>query len=42
MMTRAIVSKILNDPIRSLKANGTSNYAEVVRELFRLDEENRG
>jgi glutamyl-tRNA reductase len=41
-MTKSIVTKILNDPIRSLKANGTSNYAELVREIFRLDEENRG
>jgi glutamyl-tRNA reductase len=42
MMTRAIVSKILQDPIRSLKANGSNNYAEVIKELFRLDEESRG
>jgi len=42
MMTRAIVSKILKDPIQYLKANGSSNYAEMLREIFRLDEENRG
>jgi glutamyl-tRNA reductase len=42
MMTKAIISKILKDPICSLKASGVNNYAEVVRELFRLDEENRG
>jgi glutamyl-tRNA reductase len=41
-MTKSIVTKILKNPIRSLKANGSNNYAEVVRELFRLDEENRG
>ena len=40
-MTKSIVTKILNDPIRSLKANGTGNYAELVREIFRLYEENR-
>jgi glutamyl-tRNA reductase len=41
MMTKAIVSKILKDPIRSLKANGdiTRNYAEMVRQLFQLNEE---
>jgi glutamyl-tRNA reductase len=39
MMTRAIVSKILKDPISNLKANGHDghNYAEVVRRLFRLE-----
>jgi len=42
MMTKAIVSKMLKDPIRYLKANGSNNYAEMVRELFRLDEEKRG
>ena len=42
MMTRAIVSKILKDPIQYLKANGSSNYAEMLREIFGLDEENRG
>jgi len=41
-MTKSIVTKILNDPIQYLKANGSNNYAEMVRELFRLDEENRG
>ena len=37
-MTEAIVSKILKDPILLLKANTNSDrdYAEVVRELFRL------
>ncbi len=38
-MTRSIVTKILNDPIQYLKANGSSDYTEMVRELFRLDEE---
>jgi len=39
MMTRAIVSKILKDPINSLKANGNinDNYAETARQLFQLD-----
>ncbi len=41
MMTRAIVSKILKDPIRSLKANGDidHNFAETARKLFQLDVE---
>ncbi len=41
MMTRAIVAKILKEPIHSLKANGRHNidYAETVRELFQLDVE---
>ncbi|HEX78304.1 MAG TPA: glutamyl-tRNA reductase [Dehalococcoidia bacterium] len=40
-MTRAIVKKILHDPIRCLKENGHSNeiYARVVKELFQLDRE---
>ena len=47
MMTKAIVAKILKDPIHSLKANGRSNrdyteYAEMVRELFQLNEEKCG
>jgi len=41
-MTKSIVTKILNDPVQYLKANGSNNYAEMVRELFRLNEENRG
>ena len=41
MMTRAIVAKILKDPIHSLKANGHSNhdYVTMVKKLFQLDEE---
>ena len=41
MMTRAIINKILKEPIHSLKANGRHNlgYAEMVRELFHLDVE---
>ena len=39
MMTKAIVSKILKDPVQYLKANGSKNYAEMVKEIFRLDEE---
>jgi glutamyl-tRNA reductase len=36
-MTKSIITKILQDPIQCLKKN-TSNgeYAEMVRELFRL------
>ena len=41
MMTRAIVTKILKDPISNLKANGhsSSDYVEMVMELFALGEE---
>jgi glutamyl-tRNA reductase len=41
MMTRAIVARILKEPINSLKANGRYNigYTEMVKELFRLDVE---
>jgi len=42
MMTKAIVSKILKDPIKYLKINGGENYAEMVKEIFRLDEEEQG
>ena len=43
MMTKAIVAKILKDPIHNLKVNGHSNrdYAEMVKELFQLNEEGR-
>ncbi len=43
MMTKAIVAKILKEPIRNLKTNGRHNidYAETVRELFHLDIEKR-
>jgi len=42
-MTKSIVTKILQDPIRHLKTNGSSNdYAEIVSELFHLDREKRG
>ncbi|OGO24984.1 MAG: hypothetical protein A2144_10355 [Chloroflexi bacterium RBG_16_50_9] len=39
LMTRAIVSKMLKDPIRNLKTNGNPdhNYAETVKQLFRLE-----
>ncbi len=39
MMTKAIVTKILQEPIYSLKTNSLQNlsYAEIVRELFQLD-----
>lgn len=39
MMTKAIVSKILKNPIQYLKINGSKNYAEMVKEIFRLDGE---
>jgi len=39
MMTKAIVSKILKDPVKYLKANGSNNYAEMARKLFQLDGE---
>jgi glutamyl-tRNA reductase len=39
MMTKAIVSKILKDPVQYLKANGSNNYAEMARQLFQLDGE---
>ena len=38
-MTKSIVNKILKDPLSYLKANGHNSHADVVRELFRLDEE---
>lgn len=42
-MTKSIVTKILQEPIRHLKANASSNdYAEMLSELFRLDRENGG
>jgi glutamyl-tRNA reductase len=39
MMTKAIVSKMLKDPVQYLKINGSENYAKMVREIFRLNEE---
>ncbi len=38
MMTKAIVNKILKDPVNYLKANGTTDdaYAEIVKQLFHL------
>jgi glutamyl-tRNA reductase len=38
MMTKAIVGKVLKDPVNYLKTNGSKNYAEVVKEVFRLEE----
>ena len=35
-MTRAIVSKILKDPLLYLKANGNGRHSELVRELEEL------
>jgi len=39
MMTKAIVSKILNDPIYTIKANGHKNrdFDKLVEELFKLN-----
>jgi glutamyl-tRNA reductase len=41
MMTRAIVQKILKEPIHNLKTNGHDDhdYADMVRKLFHLDVE---
>jgi glutamyl-tRNA reductase len=39
MMTKAIVSKILKEPVQYLKMNGSKNYAEMLKEIFGLDEE---
>ncbi len=41
MMTKAIVSKILKDPVHYLKVNGSKNYAEMVKEIFRLEEDQK-
>jgi glutamyl-tRNA reductase len=43
-MTKAIITKILKEPIQYLKANANSNrdYAEIVSELFQLNREKRG
>ncbi len=41
MMTKAIVAKILKDPINNIRANGHNNrdYTEMVKDLFQLNEE---
>ncbi len=43
MMTKAIVNKVLKDPIRVLKANGNAenSYMEAIRQLFQLDSEDK-
>jgi glutamyl-tRNA reductase len=38
MMTKAIVVKVLKDPVNYLKTNGSKNYAEIIKEIFRLEE----
>jgi glutamyl-tRNA reductase len=38
MMTRSIVNKILKDPVQYLKINGSKNYVEMIKEIFRLEE----
>jgi glutamyl-tRNA reductase len=35
-MTKSIVSKILREPVRYLKANGDNYHTELVKELFNL------
>ena len=44
MMTKAIVAKVLKSPIHNLKTNGHNNsdYAEMVKGLFQLNEEKYG
>ncbi len=41
MMTKAIVTKIMKDPINKIRANGHNNrdYTEMVKDLFQLNEE---
>jgi glutamyl-tRNA reductase len=41
MMTKAIVNKILKDPVQYLKANGNKNYAEMIKEIFHLEEDEK-
>ncbi len=43
MMTKSIITKILQDPILYLKTNADANgdYAEMISELFQLDREKR-
>jgi glutamyl-tRNA reductase len=36
-MTKAIVTRILQDPIKYLKSNGNSGQADLIKELFRLE-----
>ena len=38
-MTKAIVAKVLKDPICCLKTNGNGHYTEMVKELFNLNVE---
>ncbi len=38
-MTKSIVSRVLKDPIQYIKTNGDSLHAEMVKELFNLNEE---
>ena len=40
-MTRSIITKILHDPIKYLKANGNGHRSDMVQELFRLAVEKR-
>jgi glutamyl-tRNA reductase len=41
MMTKAIVARIMKDPINKIRANGHDNrdYTEMVKDLFQLNEE---
>ncbi len=38
-MTRSIVNKILEDPVKYLKVNGSNNHCEMIKELFQLNTE---
>ncbi|MDO8568020.1 MAG: glutamyl-tRNA reductase [Dehalococcoidales bacterium] len=38
-MTRSIVTKILKEPVQYLKENGNSSHSQIVKDLFKLDEE---
>jgi len=42
-MTKAIITKILKDPIEVIKANGykDDNFTEILKELFQLSEANK-
>jgi glutamyl-tRNA reductase len=41
MMTKSIINKILKDPVQYLKINGSKNYAEMIKEIFRLEEDQK-
>ncbi len=41
-MTRAIVNRILQDPVQYLKNNGNSKQSQLLREIFGINAENSG